>query len=152
MGQDRLSKEEATEILDQRVQVITSTQELCHSIRNFVKLTREYLGEGSHICLSMASWLRHIDRFERQYDKAFTREPLSGAYMMDIIHNRVQVFLHSCNTKSIKEVEKGALEEFRGLKKRVERGEWITSTPVWVKRLEMKEEGRRKLDGNGFGT
>ena len=30
MGQDRLSKEEATELLDQRVHVIASTQELRH--------------------------------------------------------------------------------------------------------------------------
>ena len=47
MGQDRLSKEEATEILDQRVHVLTSTQELRHSTQNFVKLEGDYLEEGS---------------------------------------------------------------------------------------------------------
>ena len=119
MVQDCLSKEEATEILDQRVHVLTSTQELRHSTRNFVKLAGDYLGEGSPICLSMASWPRHIDRFERQYDKAFAREPLFGADLMYIIHKRVQVFLHSCNTAEIEEVELGALEEFGGLQKRV---------------------------------
>ena len=44
MGQDRLSKEEANEIMDQRVHVLTSTQELHYSTRNFVKLVRDYLG------------------------------------------------------------------------------------------------------------
>ena len=48
--------------------------------------------------------------------------------------------------------ESGALEEFRGLKKKVKRQEWITSTPVWVEQLSQKEEGRRKSDGNGFGA
>ena len=71
---------------------------------------------------------------------------------MDWIHKCVQVFLHSCNTTAIEEVESGALEEFRGLKKKVKRQEWITSTPVWVEQLSQKEEGRRKSNGNGFGA
>ena len=115
MGQDRLSKEEATELMDQRFHVLTSTQELHHLMRNFVKIVRDYLGELSPVCISMASWPRHIDRFERQYYKAFARDPLFGAYFMGMIHKRVQVFLHSCYTTSIEEVESGALEEFRGL-------------------------------------
>ena len=53
---------------------------------------------------------------------------------MDRIHKRVQLFFHSCNTTTIEEVELGALEEFRGLQKKVERGEWMTSMPVWVER------------------
>ena len=69
---------------------------------------------------------------------------------MDRIHKRVQVFLHSCITTSIEEVESRALAEFRGLQKRLERGEWLTSTPVWVERPAPKEEGRRKLDRNEF--
>ena len=95
----------------------------------------------------MALWPRHIDRFEQQYDKAFSRDPLFGADLMDRIHKRVQLLLHSCNTTAIGEVESGALEEFRGLQKRVERGEWMTSMPVWVERPAPREEGRRKSEG-----
>ena len=51
MGKDRLSKEEAGDILDQRFHVLTSTQKLCHSTQNSVKLTGDYLGEESPICL-----------------------------------------------------------------------------------------------------
>ena len=113
MGQDPLSKEEATELLDQKVHVLTLTQELRHLMQNFVRLAGDYLGEGSPVCIMMASWPRHIDCFERQYDKAFYRDPLFGADLMDRIHKRVQVFLHSCNTTAIEDVESGALEEFR---------------------------------------
>ena len=60
------------------------------------------------------------------------------------------MFLHSCNTTEIEEVESGALAEFEGLQKRVERGEWLTSTPVWVERPAPKEEELRKSDGNGL--
>ena len=81
-----------------------STDDLHHSMRNFVKLTGDYLGEGSPICLSMLLWPHHIDRFERKYDKAFARDPLFGADLMDRINKRVQVFLHSCNTTSIEKV------------------------------------------------
>ena len=78
----------------------------------------------------MASCPRHIDRFERQYDKAFSRDPLFGSDLMDRIHKRVQVFLHSCNTTEIEDVESGALEKFRGLQKRVDIGEWLNSVPA----------------------
>ena len=96
------------ELLDQRVHVLTFTQELRHSTRNFVKLTGDYLGEESPIYMSMGSWLRHIDRFERQYNKAFARDPLFEADLMNRIHKCVQVFLHSCNTTAIEDVESGA--------------------------------------------
>ena len=100
----------------------------------------------------MASWPRHIDRFKRQYDKAFARDPLFGEDLMDRIHKRVQVFLHSSNTTAIEEVKSGALEEFRGLQKKLERGEWVTSMTVWVERPAPREEGRRKSEGNGHGV
>ena len=63
MGQYLLSKEEATELLDQRVHMRTSTQELRHLRRNFEKLAGDCLGEGSLVYISMALWMRHIERF-----------------------------------------------------------------------------------------
>ena len=152
MVQDRLSKEELGEILDHRVHVLTSTQELRRSTRNLMKLAGNYLGEEIPICLSAGTWPHHDDRFERQYDKAFVRYPLFGAYLMDCIHKRVQVFLHSCNTTAIEDVELGPLTEFGGLQKNVERGGWLTSKPVWVDRPAQKEEGRRKSDGRDIGV
>ena len=71
---------------------------------------------------------------------------------MDRTHKLVQVFLHSCNTTSIEEVELGALDKFRGLQKRVERGEWMTSMPVWVERPAPREEGSRKSERKGTGA
>ena len=48
MGQDRLSREEAGELLNQHVHVVATTQEVRHSIRKFVCLTVDYLGtEGT---------------------------------------------------------------------------------------------------------
>ena len=63
--------------------------------QNFVNLAGEYLGEESPICLSMGTWPRHIDRFEKKYDNAFAEDLLFGADLMDHIHKRVQAFLHS---------------------------------------------------------
>ena len=103
-----------------------------------MKLAGDYLGEESPIYLSMGTWLRHIDRFDCQYYKAFARDPLFGVDLMDLIQKRVQVFLHSCNTTTIEDVDSGALAEFGGLQKKVERGEWLTSTPVWVDRTAQK--------------
>ena len=67
----------------------------------------------------MTTWLRHIDRFEKQYYNSFVKDPIFGEDLIYRIHKRVQVFLHSCNTTSIKEVESGELIEFGGLHKKV---------------------------------
>ena len=70
----------------------------------------------------MGMWPYHIDRFERQYEKAFARDPLFGADLIYRIHKLVQVFLHSCNTTAIEDVDLGALAEFWGIQKKLERG------------------------------
>ena len=70
-------------------------------MRNFMKLVGDYLRSESPICLWMEAWPHHIDQFERQYNKAFAKDPLFGADLMDCIHKHVQVFLHSCNTSAI---------------------------------------------------
>ena len=94
-----------------------------------MKLSGDYLGEERSIYLSMRTWPRHIDRFERQYDKAFANDTIFRVDLMDCIHQCVQVFLHSCNITAIEDVESGDLTEFRGLQKNVERRKWLTLTP-----------------------
>ena len=109
--------------------MLASTQDLRHLTRNFVKLAGDYVGVESPIFLSMETWPCHIDNFERQYDKSFVKDPFFEVYLMDHIRKRVQVFLHSCNTTAIEDVELESLAEFGGLHKKVERGEWLTLTP-----------------------
>ena len=42
--------------------------------------------------------------------------------------------------------------EIGGLQKKLERGEWLTSTPAWVDRPDQKEEGRCKYERHGMGA
>ena len=49
-------------------------------------------------------------------------------------------------------MESGSLAEFGGIQKKVEREEWLTSTPVWVDRPSQKEERLRKSDGPNMGS
>ena len=69
---------------------------------------------------------------------------------MDRIQKCVQVFLYSFKTTAIEDLESGTLAKFEGLEKKFERGEWLTSTPVWVYRSSQKEEGLRKSDRHGM--
>ena len=48
-------------------------------------------------------------------------------------------------------MELGYLAEFGGIQKKVDGGDWLTSTPVWVNRPAPKEEGLQKSDGHGIG-
>ena len=117
-----------------------------------MKLAGDYLGAERPVFLSMETWTRHIDRFKRQYDKSFAKDTLFGEDLMDRIHKRVQVFLHSCNTTAIEEVDTGSLTEFVGLQKKVDRGDWLTSTPRWLDWPAPKEKGLRKPDRHGIGA
>ena len=81
--------------MDHRVHVVTTSQELLHRMNNFVKLMEDYLGEENPLCLSMETCPRQVDRFNYQYNKAFVKDPLFGAYLVYRIHQHVQVFLHS---------------------------------------------------------
>ena len=44
MGQDRLSTEEAGDLLDQKLHVVAMTQELLHITQKFMRMTGDYLG------------------------------------------------------------------------------------------------------------
>ena len=81
--------------MDQRVHVVTTYQELRHSTNNFVKIARDYLGEDILMCHSMATWLCHIDRFKWKYNKSSAKDPIFGADIINRVHKRVQVLLHS---------------------------------------------------------
>ena len=92
--------------------MVAKTQELCHSARNSVRVVEDSLGYEGSLIHTMAMWLCHIDRFEWQYDMAFSGNRIFGAYLMDHIRRCVQIFLHSCNTTSMDDVDTGALSEF----------------------------------------
>ena len=49
-------------------------------------------------------------------------------------------------------MESGALAEFGGLQKKVERGEWLTLTPGWLDRPAPKEEVCQKSGVHGIGS
>ena len=55
MGKYSLYKEEAGELLDHRVHVVNTPQELRCSTKNFVKLMGDYLVEEILLCCSMAT-------------------------------------------------------------------------------------------------
>ena len=77
----------------------------------------------------MEKWPRHIYGFEPQYAKAFAGQRLFRAYITDRIHKQVKVFLHSCNTMSLEDVETGELAEFEELQRQAERGGCINPPP-----------------------
>ena len=45
------------------------------------------MGEDNPLCLSMGTCPRHIERFERQYDKAFAKDPL---FRVDVMESNPQ--------------------------------------------------------------
>ena len=45
MFQDCLSKEEAGDLSEKRFHVVTTYQDIFHSVKNIVKLVGDYLGE-----------------------------------------------------------------------------------------------------------
>ena len=99
----------------------------------------------------MATWPRHIDQFERKHDKVFTVNPFSGVDLFRHIRKPVQVFLHSCNITCLNNVDIRELLEFGKLRQIIERGGWITSSPVWMELPMAKVDWGSKLEIGGGG-
>ena len=107
-------------------------------------MDREFLGNDGALIWAMAMWLQYIELFEWQYNKDFTLNTFFGFYIVNQIHTRFQLFLHSCNITCLYDVEKGVLSDFVDLHRSMERGEWITSNPIWAEFPTDKEDIRRK--------
>ena len=116
-----LSKEEAEKLLYQQVHVVKKNQYLRNITRNLVCLTGDCLGGEGPLSQAVVLLPRHIDRFERKYDKAFTGDPLFRSDIVDRIHKWVQVLLQLCNTACLDDIKSGTLMEFGDLQ-RVWRG------------------------------
>ena len=56
MGQDRLSKEEAGDFLEQWSHVINTTQEIKHITRNFLRVAGDYLGAKGNLSQAIHTW------------------------------------------------------------------------------------------------
>ena len=97
----------------------------------------------------MDTWSHYIDRFKQKCDKAFTENLFFCVDLIYCIHKWVKVFLRLCKIVSLNNVEIGSLLGFRELPWRMEKGEWITFTPIWIEFPEAKEDGKRKLDSKG---
>ena len=63
MVQDGIYKYEVGKLLNQHVHVVTKNQELRHSTRNFLRLTRDYLETEGPILREMATYNCHINCF-----------------------------------------------------------------------------------------
>ena len=129
--------------------MVVTTQELRHSTRNVVRLTGEYLGTEGTFYRAIVTWPHNINCFESQYDKAFAGHDLFRADIVDRIHMRVHVLMHSCNTMSLEDVEIVTLEEFGEIQRQVARVECITTTPTWVDLTTQKNYGMRKSESGG---
>ena len=131
-------KEEAIEILNQQVHVVTSMEEIRHSTRKFVQVAGDYLGYEGPLGRAMATWSRHIDRFGQQCDEAFVGKSFFSTDIVNHTHKRVQVFLNSCNTMCLNNMYTAALSEFGKIQRHVEQIQWITSTYTLVELLIAK--------------
>ena len=129
MGQERISKEEAGEILYKRFHMDTAAQKILHSTRNFVRLVGDYLGIDRPLIQAMVTWPCHIDGFDKHSDKAFSGKRLFGENIVNRIHKRFHVFLDSCNMMSLDGVKTSALLESREIQRMVERGKWGIPPP-----------------------
>ena len=80
----------------------------------------------------MATWLNHIDLFKHQYNNSFAINTIFGVDLLGKSHKWVQVFLNLCNATKLDDVDTTELTDFREIYQKVEQGEWMWSTPLWV--------------------
>ena len=87
-----------------------------------MQVAGDYFGFGGPLIHKMAMRPLHIGHFGQEYEKAFYRDRLFRADLVDLIQKHVQGFLYSCNITSLDDINIVVLLEFGELQQWVK---WI---------------------------
>ena len=111
---------------------------LKHTFKNFYSLTKVLFGLDALLTQALAVLYNHIHQFEIQYTKCFQQNWWFGASIIDRVHVRVQMFLHSDALGNPQRINIIVLDLADFLNK-IAMDEFIASQPWWLDQSEDKK-------------
>ena len=125
-------------------------QDLKHHTKNLAGLADRYLGQTSLLHVGLTDLADHVEEKENAYNYEFHQERLFGGYFLDRVHWRIQRFYDSCASGDDTKIDTEKID-FRDLQEQIERQEYHTKIPAWIKRLMAKKNTTRN-HGDGTGS
>ena len=129
---------------------------LKHHIKNYSGCAGRCLGEHSIAHKSLKGLAEHIENKETSYAYEFKQEKLFGGSILDKVNWRFHRFLDSCAHGDTDKIDINKLD-FDDIMEQVERREYNTKIPAWIRKLVKKQEASKKTvyerdPGNGTGS
>ena len=135
------------------ISIAMKTPELKHAMKNIAGVTGRILGQHSIAHVSLKRVADHIEKKETSYNYEFRQEKFFGGNFMDKVNWRLHRFFDSCASGDVTEIDTTKLD-FSDMLEQVERREYHTKVPTWIRKLMKKKErkpGRDQPIGKGHG-
>jgi len=131
------------------------TQELRHHVKNYAGVAGRTFGKDSVAHTSLKKIVSHISKYETSYNYEFRQEKLFGGNFLDRINWRYHRFLDSCASGDVENIDLKKLD-FNDMLEQVERREYHTKVPSWIRKMMKKKEKKhgdhdRHQRGSGGG-
>ena len=116
---------------------------LRHHVKNYSGAAGRIFGEHSIAHMSLKGIAAHIESKETSYAYEFKQDKLFGGSLLDKIGWRLNRFLDSCAHGDPDKIDIHKLD-FSDIMEQVERREYNSKIPSWIKKLVKKQEASKK--------
>jgi len=116
---------------------------LRHHVKNYSGAAGRIFGEHSVAHMSLKGIAAHIESKETSYAYEFKQDKLFGGSLLDKIGWRFNRFLDSCAHGDPDKIDIHKLD-FSDIMEQVERREYNSKIPSWIRKLVKKQEASKK--------
>jgi len=121
------------------IAILMKPQELKYHMKNISGIPGRMLGKDSMAHNSLKRITEHIESKVISYNYEFHQEKLFGGKLLDRINWHFHRSLDSCTSGDVTDIDTAKLD-FTDMLEQVERREYHTKVPAWIRKLMKKKE------------
>ena len=121
------------------ISIPMKTADLKHHVKNFKGCVGRIFGQSSMIFDCFEKLQHHIEDHETRYDYEYKQDKLFGGSFLDRVNWRIHRFLDSCACGDASKIDTKKLC-FEDMMEQVERREFQSKVPAWIKKIMKKKE------------
>ena len=129
------------------ISIPMKTSDLKHHIKIFKGCVGRIFGQSSMIFECCEKLQHHIEDHETRYDYEYKQEKLFGGSFLDRVNWRIHRFLDSCACGDTDRIDMKKLS-FEDMMEQVERREFQTKVPAWIRKIMKKKENTQIDEGD----
>ena len=141
--QDKFDEKDLVLLTKMDVTIPMKVPCLKHHFKNYSGCAGRILGKHSQAHRSLKKFSKHIEAKETSYQYEFKQDKLFGGSLLDKVNWRFNRFLDSCAHGDADKIDTNKLD-FDDIMEQVERREFNTKVPIWIKKLVKSKKPPRR--------